>query len=310
MAVSPYQQLSWNDPHTVYLSQIYALYSRQISWGTQLCDYGYSGYPDPKLENGSETYEPDLLAFNSTGDVQHITVEDFSNLHTQFENDSQKKIEIEDRLSDALKYANITDQMVTNYVELHGHDFTPSHHEIVITLSQDLYQKFEATISDMISENDLILWLINSNGTSRIWKELGTHSNMDLEDTICNKLEVYPNSSDLLHFTRNTDEALLKFEFCNRLIKHCSRERVAKVDFADIDRIMTQINPPMLGHLPRKERIKHWQKYMSSMLRRFNLMEKSKDQNQYKWKKESLIKEPRYCNRILRDIQDNLEISG
>lgn len=304
MSVQDFQIHSHEDDHTIYLSQLYTLYSRDISWHTQLCDIGYIGYPDPKYEINGSVYKPDLLAFNEDGDIQHIEVLDLNGLDsTSPEND------IESRIQDVERFHEISDTSVEEYLEPREHeDFSPVTHEAVVLLPGGKFNQYDDMILEVVDENDLILWVIRPNGTSTITKEHGQHSNITLDNRMSSSIDAYPKGDDLLQFTRETENYLIKYEFTQRLLSYCSRNRQREFIFSEIDLIMTEKRPPMLWQLTEEERADIWRECLYAMLHRFNLIEQVGG-SAYQWKKQKILKETRYQNRMIEDVVEQLDPS-
>ena len=301
MATSSHQELAWEDDHTHYLSQLYTLYCHEISWRNQLCEFGYHGYPDPRFENNGNVYMPDFLAVGNDGDVQHFSVLSFSDL------DRSDDQVVTDEITSATEYEDISDNMVQEY--LTPFDISVnirSHHEIVILMSENTYDEYSSVVKSTIESNNLILWLISSNGSEKIWKEIGDHSNLDLDSQIQKHVETYPAGGDLLQFSRNTDRSVLQYEFVQRLVKHCSRERQRTFKFSEIDDVMTSVRPPILGHLPSAEREEYWKDFLYNLLNNLELVVQTESPNEYKWKRKKFQSEPRYRRKILEKVKEEL----
>lgn len=310
MAISIQQAPTWHQDFTIYWSQLYTLYSREIFWKDQLCDIGYFGYPDPQYEINGNEFTPDLTAFHQDGDSHHVSIECFEEIkdkdgeYTAGHNET-----VVSTIQSLSKYHNITSKEVSNWLSLRDHEFEPSHQEIVVLIPASFYSIYNSTIDRVASEEDLIIWTIKPNGSSLIQKEHGKHSNRRLEDRISDGLKTYPSANDLLQFSRKTDTDHLKFQFVHKLVNHCSRENKLEFSFEEIDEIMTDSQPPILGHLPRDTREKDfWRKFLFSMLERFEIIEKGDRENTYRWKRKKFLNEPRYQSKILEDVRSELEI--
>lgn len=310
MAVSTQLDKTWHQDFTTYWSQLYTLYSREIYWHDQLCDLGYFGYPDPKYENGDEEFNPDLTAFHQDGDSQHIAIQCFESLKDQDGNylagqEDTVKSEIES-LSD---FHQIPSNEVSDWLELREHEFEPQLQEVIVVLPASFYEIYSSEIQTIASKNDLIIWSIKPNGTSVIQKEYGTHSNHRLENAISDGLKTYPSANDLLQFSRKTDTDFLKFEFIHKLVNHCARENKREFTFEEVDEIMTDSQPPLLGHLQRDIREEEfWKDFLYSMLSRFKMIEQSEIENTYRWEKVKFLNEPRYQKRIIEEVRSELGI--
>lgn len=303
MAVSSYQALSWDDRHTVYLSHLYTLYCEQIYWDRQLCDIGYHGYPDPIYESDDKEITPDFLAFGDNGDVQHIELLACNGLNSK----PDPEVALKSQLNQVSEFDDISPDMVSSYLSLHGDQYEPETQEVVVLLPSEVYDSHQNMIQEEVDKQGHILWLIQTNGSAEIWKEAGTHANLDLDSELEDPYESYPDGTDLLQFTRGTNKDQLRFAFTHRLIKHCSRETKRKFEFEEVDEIMTQ-RPPMLGHLTKEEREnKYWPGFLFSLINRFELLETT-GQNEYQWTKKQFVKEPRYRQRILKELAHQLDL--
>lgn len=308
MAVTSYPSVTWGDDHTYYLSQLYTLYCKQINWGDQLCDSGYEGYPDPKFEDGSTEFKPDLFAYGENGDVQHFAVVPFLDINKASAK-SPKEEQIEEKIEELEKYQNITNQMVLDYLEPWGEQpDLRDNHEIVILIREDFYQDHQTTINSKLAESDITLWLTSKNGSEKIWLEKGSHTNMGLEAMMEGKIEAYPGGNDLLQFSRGTDRKYLIYEFVQRLVKFCSRERQRAFHFSEIDDIMTEQRPRMLWQLSTPEREEYWKDFIYSLLNTHSVIEQTENQNEYRWKKQKFQSEPRYRKKILKELREDLGI--
>jgi hypothetical protein len=246
---------------------------------------------------------PDFLAFGNNGDAQHIEVLACNGLDSKANPES----ELESEFEKVSKFRDISPDMGSNYLSLHGDQYQPETQEIVVLLPFDVYESHESTIRNVIEDKDYILWLIQTNGSAEIWKEAGTHTNLDLDSELEEPYESYPDGTDLLQFTRETNKDQLRFVFTHRLIKHCSRETKRRFKFEEVDEIMIQ-RPPMLGHLTREEREdKYWPDFLYSLINRFELLE-TVGQNEYQWTKKQFVKEPRYRQRILKELAQQLDL--
>lgn len=306
MSTAAYQRVSWTDPQTLYISHLYTLYHRDFMINRQLCDMDYRGYPDPKYDDGSEVYKPDFLSFSPSGDAQHIRAHDFQKNGLD---NSPIQDRIESRLQETSKYNSISSSAVSEYLSLHEEDFTPQVNEAVALVPEEIYNEHKEKIEPVAESNDVKIWLISTNGVAKIWKELGSHSNLDLDTELEEPYRSYPDGTDVLRFTRNSSENRLKFAFIKYLIKHCSRENMNTFTYEQIDDIMVSKRPPILGHITRSEREEHWQQFLYSMIHRFSLIEPNGN-DEYAWKKSQFLKEPRYRQSILADIKGQLDLGG
>lgn len=309
MAISTYQELSWENSKSFYLSQIWSLYCREINWDYQLCDLGYYGYADPVFSDTN--HEPDILSFHPKGDVQHLNIETFED-YTFGEDEKVDREKIENRITSVAESKLVSDETVSNYLDSRKHDFEPTIQEVVCVLPADVYEEHPDFIEGEISDQNIILWLVEANGTTSIWKEVGSHSNLTLDDEISSRYKAYPSSNDILRYSRSTDDDRLKYEFIQRLVRHCGRMNITEFSFEEVDNIMVETNPPILGHIPENDRKdNYWANYIYSMLHRFDLLELSeKGENIYIWKQEKFVNEPRYRHRILRELKESLDLDS
>lgn len=310
MAITTYEYIGWGEEHTLYLNHLYALYHSEIAWERQLCDIGYIGHPDPIFEDESSTYTPDFVAYGSEGDVQHIDVKGFEYIESHFDGEEEDICDkIAESISDLTKYREITDDMVVEYFEGRGHSVEPSHHEVVALLPYEIYDSYKATVEDAVRESDLILWLIRTNGESKIWKAVGTHSTTGLNEELNSKLRVYP-ATDLVQFTRQTRTSIKKYKFTEKLLKYCAREQKRTFKFEEVDDVMTQTRPPLLGHIPQEEREETWTEYVYSLLHHLELIEHGEGENEYRWKKSRFLTEPRDQHQILKEAWNGLGLGN
>lgn len=309
MAISTYQELSWDNSQSFYLSQVWSLYCRQIDWDWQLCNLGYYGYADPRFENGDPS--PDILAFHPQGDVQHIHIECFQDYDSPSDENTDKS-QISEVITNISESKSVSDQTVTTYLSKRDdHDFTPTTQEVVCVLSSEIYEEYSADINREVKEKDIILWLIEPNGKTAIWKETGSHSNLTLDDEISNRLKAYPSSNDLLKYTRSTDRDRLKYEFIQRLSRHCGRMNQLSFAFEEADEIMVSTHPPILGHLPEEVRKEeYWADFLWTMLNRLDLLKQSEEEpDRYRWTEKRFIREPRHRHKILSRVQSFLGLA-
>jgi hypothetical protein len=299
MAVSSRQEISWQDKHTTYLSHLYTLYCRELAYGRQLCNLGYRGFPDPVYETDSQPIKPDFLAYGEEGDIQHIALNEFAEL------DDPEEEDISQAIDEVEKYQKIDDPMVCDYLDLHDIDPDIDIHEITLLVPNYILEQYPHLLRDAVRDRDWILWTIETNGVAEIWKVDGDHANLNLDTEMEAKYESYPKGTDFLRFTRKSDRTRIQFEFIQRLILSCSRDGSRDFHFNEIDEIMIEKYPPLLGHLPRKERIEYWKPFIHSLLNTYELLE-STGQNEYQWKKKQFVKEPRYRQQILTEMKSKL----
>lgn len=302
MAVSTHIEIGWRDIHTVYMSHLYTLYKQNIMTTTpQLCDIGYTAYPDPIYTQGSAEHKPDFIAFSeSYGDVQHISVCDFDGVDPD-----QIEIEVEKKLTAISDFNQITDQMVSEYLDLRNIDFSPSLHELVALIPAGIYDSHSTIIDEIANDENLIIWVIETNGSASIWKTFGGHQNLDLDTEIESTYQSYRNGTDLLRYTRGSNEDRLKFEFTQRLVKHCAREGDRGFHINDVDAVMVENEPPVLGHLTPEERERYWRRCMHSLINRFEMVD-STGRGNYEWTKKQFVKETRYRQQILDKMKMKL----
>jgi hypothetical protein len=281
--------------------------SGEITWEWQLCDIGYKGYPDPRYRDGGDIYTPDFLAIGQDQDIQHIDVKGFEHLEEHFNNDKEKvSNKINDTISELTKYRNINDEMVRRYLEKRGRDITPRYHEIVVLLPYKVYESYKSVVESSVRSNDLILWIVQTNGESEIWKAVGQHKNEELNNELNSGLRAYPSSNDLIQFTRQTETAIKKYNFIKRLVKYCSRNRTRSFHFDDVDSIMTGNRPRLLYHLPREEREEIWSNYLYSMIHHLELLEHGSGENEYRWKKKRFVGASRDQHQIYSKAKSQL----
>ncbi|MUV87830.1 hypothetical protein GJ631_15035 [Natronomonas sp. CBA1123] len=294
MAASISPSGGWVDDHTLILSQLYTLYDTAIKWNYQLCDEGYSGFPDPIYYDDNEKYTPDLLAYGEMGDAQHFGV---CGVNEQ---------SVVEELEEIQPYHNIDEDSISEFLELYDRDFTPNIQETVAIIPKTKFIANEEDLLRIANEREIIIWSINFDSSKEISKECGTHSNATLEGIISDGLRPYPDGRDTLRYTRDTNPSILKFEFIDRLVRSCSREKIHEFSFNDVDGFMIDIDPPLLAHLPRKEREgEHWEEYLHTMIFRFDLIEPIGD-DEYRWEEKRFVDESRYRSRILERIKDEL----
>jgi len=297
------------DDFTSYWSQLYTLYAEEILWGDKLCDEGYHGYPEPRYGVDEIDTEPDLFGYHEDGDAHHISVESFSGLKENGDYREDRQDAIQSKMASVSGFEDIPSEDVANWLSTTwGVDFEPNHQEAVILVPHKLYELYESVFEDCVHETGTIVWVIEPGQPSTVSKEAGSHSNRRLENAISSSLSLYPNANDLLQFSRKTQPKYLKFAFVRKLVSYCTRETTREFDFEEVDDIMINSQPPILGHLPRTTREDHWQDYLYSMLRRFELLEMADAENRYRWKKKSFLNEPRYQSRILENVRNELGI--
>lgn len=269
-------------------------------WDRQLCDLGYTGIPDPKYTNGAE-YTPDLLAYSSEGDIQHFKIVDCEDNQA----DSNPEQYLEQEFAEANQYQSISEDMIKEYVSLHNESINVDIQEEVVLLPVQKYHQYEEKVNSLISEYDVILWLIELNGCATIWKEAGNHSNMTLDSEAREKYNSYPDGTDLLQFTRKGDSDKLKYAFIQKLVKYCSRNNQREFTFEEVDKVMVEIRPQILYHLPATERKNRWRDCMHTLLNYIEEVEPV-GESTYQWKKKQFLKEPRYRNRLLKSVSEQL----
>lgn len=298
MSVANYQYLSWEDNHTIHLNNLYTLYCREIMWEDQLCNIGYQGFPDPLIRDSNRDYTPDLLAINESElDTQYVDI-----CGTDPDCDLSMLL---DQIEAVGEYHQISGDSTSSYLDLYDLDLVPSVHEPVAVVPHSTYNTYQSEVESSADEHNVTVWSVKTNGTAEFSLECGSHSNIQLQEQISDTVESYPQGNDLLQFTRSTDRNLLKFEFTQRLVNYSFREKMDTFEFQEVDKIMADMRPPMLGHLTKDEREDHWRDFLYSLLTRFNLIEQS-GQNKYTWKKEKFLREPRYCRQILDGVRQDL----
>lgn len=307
-----YKRLSWGDHHKIGLNQLYTLYYSGIDWEKQLYDIGYRGHPEPIFYGEDRNFTPDFLAVGDNGDIQHIDVKGFENIEDHFDGDQDKaRNKIKETLSDLSKYREITNEMVNDYLRKSDEDIDIVTHEIVALIPYSIFTEYKSAIESVVRRGDIILWLIEFNGESEIWKAIGNHSNSELNSELNNRLVAYPEGNDLIQFTRQMDTNILRLKFAERLMKYCCREKSSnsrEFHFEEVDTAMIDSRPPFFRHLPKQEREEFWQRFIYGMLHHLEVLEHGDDKDTYRWKKKRFIDEPRDRNQILSQIKDNLGI--
>jgi hypothetical protein len=310
MAASSLDGGTWHKDFTIYWSQLYTLYAHEIFWRDQLCDQGYNGYPDPQYEIDGQDLNPDLTAFHEEGDAHHVAIRCFDDLKNgdgSFSKGHTDSVTAE--IESLSKYHDIPSEKVSEWLALREHDFEPNNQEVVALVPNALYTEYATDINSAASANSIIVWTIRPNGSSVIKKQHGSHSNRRLERAITNGLKTYPSANDLLQFSRRTDTEFLKFAFVRKLVNHCARENKLEFTFEEVDIIMTESKPPVLGHLRREVREEEfWREFLYSMLTRFKIIEKANEESTYRWKRKKFLTEPRYQSRILENVREELDI--
>lgn len=311
MATSTHQRISWDNDFTVYWGQLYSLYCPAIHWGSQFCDYGYNGYPDPEFNESGDKVLSDLVAFSSRGDVQHILIECFDELKDSNGNYLDGNDEqVRSRLESRAEIRSLPDEAIAETIRDRGHeDFSVEVVEVVLLVPEALYESYETLLKECVDDLDLIIWTIKPNGSSIIKKQEGSHTSDQLDIVIEDGLEAYPNSDDLLQFSRKTEVSHLKFAFVKRLLNYCSRNNKREFSFDEVDRVMVDEDPPILGHLKKETREEEfWKQFLHSLLTRFELLEQSDSGvNTYQWRRKNLG-EPRYRQKILNGVKSELGI--
>lgn len=309
MAISTYQEISWGNPESFYLSQVWSLYCRQIDWTWQLCNLGYYGLADPMF--GSKNPNPDILAFHpDMGDVQHIHITGFEDYEFG-DNIEADKEQISSEFSDCSESNSVTNEIVSEYLSSRNHEFSPSIQEVVCVVPKSVYDQYETHVKREANDKDLIIWLIDSNGKTLVWKEEGNHSNLALDEEISSRLKAYPSSNDVLQYSRSTNQNRLEYEFIARMVRHCGRMGIREISFSEVDEIMVSTSPPILGHIPKEDREEEfWANFLYNMLNTYDLLEQSESESDtYIWKGQKFVNEPRYRHRILKDVGDELDIT-
>ncbi|MFD1641803.1 hypothetical protein [Halohasta litorea] len=300
MSLSSYYDLSWNDSHTQCLSRLYSLYFDEIFWEDQLLDIGYNGHPDPTYDLDAGVSQPDFIAYNTDGDVQHISIIDID--ATPPENEKEL---IESELSQLEKYEEISEEMINKFLSLRNKSLSVNHQETVALVTDKTYNNHRDKFKSVVQELGIILWSIKEQDTPLIKKVSGEHASIELNRMLNSGVNVFPDGDDLLYFSRNTDSSLIEFEFIQRLLTYCSRETKREFTFDEVDEIMIRTRPPMLRHIPQNERIEYWKEYVYRLLNDHQLLEQT-GSDRYQWKKKRFTSEPRDRKRILSKIKDKL----
>jgi hypothetical protein len=307
--------IEWDDPHTHALNKLYTLYQVSMSGLGNLSDIGYRGYPDPRfLESEDDIFTPDFLAIGSDGDAQIIDVKGFNNIEEYLDSRSEVEDKIESVIRELERYDEISSGTVTDYLSGHGVSYEPEHHEQVVLIPNDIYQKYETNVIDAAESVGITVWVLQRNSIEHLWLASGDHRNEKLNEFLelssGKGIRVYQGGKDLIRFSRDTNRDIVRFYFVANIMAHCAHEGKLKFTFEEIDDILVhKQRPPMYGHLTPPEREEIWIDCIRAMRDRFNLISRLPEiRDTYEWERSRFLRQPRDRYKILQDVGKELGI--
>lgn len=287
------------DLHTESINRLKALYVPSTTFGPNLESIGYTGYIDPYYD---ETVT-DFVAIGDSGDVQQFRLIGMSESADSIEEDISKFAQKDIPLSD-----------VQSFLECQNVAITPNSQQKVALLPQDLYQSYEAKLDSLLSENQLIGWVVDISENSEIRLAMGDHSqdalNEQLDPDEQGPILLRDVNCDFCSVSRASAQEVRLFRFAERLISYCYNRQKESVSLHAIDDIMVvNGNSNVLGHLSEKERKEIWNRCMWHMSHSFNLMRKSSDSlHQYEWKRPRFLSYAGDRSKILDVVREELGV--
>lgn len=294
------------DFHTRCFNQVHGLYLEGASKTKNLSEY--SLYPDPHIDSLDLESPPDFIAIGPSNDAQIIQIVGASRSITTSQPTLQGEEEILAELETASNEIDDTTDQITDFLNNVG-EAAPRIIEKVAVLPESVYAAHQSSIDEFAESNSVHIWVL-SNPSNELWSEVGNHDSDTIQEVLDgNSVEFLDINCDLVSAARNSDIDLIKYRFAQRLLNYSYNEHREDVGFHEIDKIMVDNEPPLLGHLPKEEREEFWQQCMLSMKFTFELMEESsKGVEHFEWKSTAFLTRPGLRSRRLETVRENLGI--
>ncbi len=286
------------DMHTKILNYVYSLYrpSQQYAY---LANIGYWGNPDPYL--GAVT--PDFISCGTRGDVQIIDVKSFYRDDTkQFDYNCEDVVKtLEEKYE---KYNALTPLDIIPYFNIHKAEREPRTVEITFILPKEVFDECSSSIQ--MKMRNLIIWVVDFGNVPPVFRKvLGTHSQPALETTV-QEISLKSDLEILVRYFRNSNMRDIKRCFSMYLMHSCIHDQAVTFAFDEIDEIMTDSRPPLLGHLSKREREDFWRKCLRFLVDVAKVVKPSRrGPNYYTWER-SILRSPYYRERTLERIEKSL----
>jgi len=152
----------------------------------------------------------------------------------------------------------------------------------------------------------LIIWTFNLESDPILLKKVfGNHNQQALEEAV-QGLILTPHLETLVRYFRNSNLKDIKRCFSMYLMHSCLQDQEIVFAFDDIDTIMVDSRPPLLGHLSKREREDFWRRCLRFLVDVAKVVKPNKKgPNYYTWRT-GIFRSPYYRERTLEKIEETL----
>lgn len=120
------------------------------------------------------------------------------------------------------------------------------------------------------------------------------------------RLVLTPHFEILIRYFRNSNLKDIKWCFSTNLMNSCLQDQKIDFSFDEIDVIMTNLRPPLLGHLSKRKREDFWRRCLRFLVDVAKVIKpSSRGPNYYAWR-EGILRSPYYRERTLEKIKEKL----
>ena len=256
------KKLDLVDLHTQLLNRTYSLYLNKFRSHALIANLGYFGSPDPTLKipkgTGTKDVTPDFIATDKKEIVQILDIKGFDGM-VEWSNDDDITSKIEKEFLKCSEYRNITLASIKSYFSKHNIVLNSITLELIVVVDFEFYSRYSDVINKAAEKHGVIVWSLDLT-QKRLRKHFGHHLDKNLEhlfdpDVI---LSIYSWFQPLVLFTRQTKMEVKIFYFTSNLISALVQDSKSTIRFDEIDKIMTDSDPPKFAHLIPEEREQQW----------------------------------------------------
>lgn len=307
------KKLDLVDLHTQLLNWTYSLYLNKFRSHALIANLGYFGSPDPTLEiqkgTGTKTVTPDFIATDKKEIVQILDIKGFEGM-IEWSNDDDITSKIEEEFQKISEYKNISPASTKSYFSKHRIHLDSNTLELIVVMEFGLYSRYFDAINKAAKKHGVIVWSIDIT-QKRLRKHAGNHLDKKL-DSIFDPdvvLSIYPWFQPLVLFTRQTNIYLKIFYFTSNLISALVQDSKSTIRFEEIDKIMTDSDPPKFAHLIPEEREQQWKALLYETRKHTKILKQSTiGPDIYELENAAILESPYSQHKLLDDLAKELRI--
>jgi hypothetical protein len=302
------------DLHTQLLNRTYSLYLNKFRSYALIANFGYFGNPDPtlKIPKGTDTKDvtPDFIATDKKEIVQILDIKGFDGM-VEWSNDDEIIPKIEKEFLKCSEYRKISPESIKSYFSKYDIVLNSITLELIVVVEFEFHSRYFDAINKAAEKNGIIVWSIDLT-QKRLRKHIGHHLDQKL-DRLFNPdvvLSIYSWFQPLVLFTRQTKMELKIFYFTSNLISALVQDSKSTIRFDEIDKIMTDSDPPKFAHLIPKEREQQWKSllYETRKKRTRVLKPSTIGPDIYELENVAILENPYSQHKLLDDLAKELRI--